>query len=217
MNIKVMLAGAAATICMAQTERPPQRIEIRLERKAGDGVRQVAPGFVCQNGDLLRFRFKVSFDGYLYVIDEATSGRFTQLFPKPETGMDNRVERGREYVLPANDTGWFRVDPPAGHEQVYWVLSPTRLPELRPQATEAPQPPIQMTPRCDDTLFRARGDCIDHSAGAHPIRNPGDLPAPLAGLRPRELSLITSGNTTSVIAQEFGDGPLIYVFRLAHR
>ena len=219
MTRRSWLAGAVGGVCLAQPAARTQRIEIHLERKKGGLVEQLSPGFVCDNGDLVRFRFKVSFDGYVYVTNLSTSGKYSQLFPNEQTGTENHVENDREYVLPANETGWFRLAEPAGYEMVYWLVTQVRLPERRSGGQPAaPAPlPSAIIPRCDDALFRARGDCIDRAAGVRTIRDAGDMPPPLVGLRPRELDLITAGNTTAVTAQGQGDGPLIYVFRLAHR
>jgi hypothetical protein len=218
MNRKLWFTLVAAGVCLAQAPEPAQRIEVRLERNRGGAVEQLPPDFVCDNGDLVRFRFKLSFDGYLYVANLATSGKYSQLFPSSQA-TNNRVEKGREYVLPAGDTGWFRLDAPAGYEMVYWLVSRVRLSERRnpapPDTAGSAAPAI--TPRCDDALFRARGDCIDRSAGARAIRSKDELPPPLADLRPRELDLTTAGNTTAVTAQGEGDEPFIYAFRLAHR
>ena len=39
----------------------------------------------------MRFRFRTNFDGYLYVTNLGTSGKYEQLFPRQETGQDNRI------------------------------------------------------------------------------------------------------------------------------
>ena len=61
--------------------------------------------------------------------------------------------------------GAFRVDGPAGYDVVAWMISPVELgrPETPPVAS---MPPVNMTPRCDDTLFKARGECLDSSGRA---------------------------------------------------
>ena len=186
-----------------------QKIEISVERKRGARVERLDPSTVFDTGDLVRFRFRMNFAGYLYVVNQSSSGKFTQLFPKEETGSDNRVERDREYVLPANDIGWFRVTEPAGYEMVYWVVSPSKLPGFTPPMPSLPRPD-QMSPRCDDTIFRARGECLDVLAGPRAV---SDLP----DLRSRDLDLLKAGKTTSVIGQGDSDAPFVYVFRLAHR
>ena len=153
----------ASTIAFSQT---PNRMEIVVEKKSAAGPKSMDPGHVFEPGDLIRFRFKTNFSGYLYVLDQSTSGKSILLFPKDETGRENKVDSGREYLLPASGLGWFKVEGPAGHEVVYWVVSPTDLATRETPATHVLQPtpapapdqlPPGVTPRCDDTLFRARG------------------------------------------------------------
>src|SRR5579872_6005202 len=111
----------ASTMAFSQT---PNRMEIVVEKKSAAGPKSMDPGHVFEPGDLIRFRFKTNFSGYLYVLDQSTSGKSILLFPKDETGRENKVDSGREYLLPASGLGWFKVEGPAGHEVVYWVVSP---------------------------------------------------------------------------------------------
>ena len=65
-------------------------------------------------GDLLRFRFRTTFDGYLYVLDSGTSGAQSLVFPGDATGRDNRVLAGREYFVPSTSDAnrWASVATP---------------------------------------------------------------------------------------------------------
>lgn len=218
----VLYAAACAAVALAQAPKravAPQKIEVSVERKKGKSFERVDPGFVFEDGDYVRFRFKVNFNGYLYVTNHATSGRYVQLFPKQDTGLDNRVEKDREYLLPAGDLGWFRLEAPAGHELVYWIVSPARMADLGSGTSQAPRPE-RMTPRCDDSIFRARGECIDASAGPRAVSDAADLPPQIGGkleMQPRELTLLKAGEKTTVVAQEGGEAPLVYLFRVAHK
>jgi len=219
MQWKFRLPGALAAVCLADAAEPSERIEVLLERNRNGAVEQLPADAVCDNGDLIRFRFKVGFDGYLYVTNLATSGKYSQLFPQEQTGVENRVEKDREYVLPANDSGWFRLAAPAGYETVYWLVSRTPLPRRR----MPPDPPApgtasgDVTPRCDDALFRARGECVDRAAGPRAVRSGVGLPPGFPEMRPRELDFVSNGKTTTIVGQGQADEPFIYVFRLAHR
>ena len=64
-----MLAAAVAA-------QGPNRIEIAIERQESGSWRAVDPGLVFDSGDHVRFRFRANFDGYLYVMDQATSGKY---------------------------------------------------------------------------------------------------------------------------------------------
>ena len=200
-----------------------RKISVTVERQVGDNVERMDPAHVFEAGELVRFRVQANFPGYLYVLNHATSGKDALLFPKEETGLDNRIDKDREYVMPMTESGWFRMEGPAGHEVTYWVMSPLRLTgHLGPLSTEtAPPPPSSsMTPRCDDSIFRARGDCVDVSAGPQPVKRREDVPESLSGLigaRPRELTMTKNGSTTSVLVPNGSNEPLIYTFRLAHK
>ena len=116
--------------------KPVQRMEVTLERQEGDAWKTVDPGFVFDKGDRVRFRFRANFDGYLYVMNYGTSGKHSLLFPREETGRDNRIAAGKEYRIPATEA-WFRIDGPPGHDVVYWLVSPLALAERGCRAPSA--------------------------------------------------------------------------------
>jgi hypothetical protein len=198
----------------------PFRMEIQLEKEDHGKAVIMEPGHVFEPGDRLRFRFTPNFSGVLFVIDRGTSGSYTMLFPNQETGTNDRIEAGRSYVLPEKDKGWFRVTGPAGHDIVYFVVSSARggsnvtampVPHL-PAPAEAP---TSMTPRCNDEMFRARGDCVDLSAG--PKASGSGLPENLTGLRARDLFFGRQDKSTVVTSKEPLDTPVVYEFHVAHR
>src|SRR5689334_20587824 len=96
------------------------RMELMLERLDGDAWHTIDPGLVLEQGDRVRFVFHTSFDGFLYVTNLNTSGGYEQLFPRAETGADNRIVAGQEYKVPATTTV-FRIAGPPGFETVYWL------------------------------------------------------------------------------------------------
>jgi hypothetical protein len=184
----------------------PYRMELVLERMDGAAWRAIDPALVLQQGDRVRFRFRTNFDGYLYVTNQSTSGKYDQLFPREDTGQENRVSAGQEYQVPAISAA-FRIAGPAGHEVVYWLVSPSTLSSAPPAAR---QKPLTMIPRCDDSVLRARGDCVDHSAGLKL--------APRGETAGQEDLLLMRNQNTAVIASPVPlTGPVIYEFHLAHR
>jgi hypothetical protein len=193
-------------------------MEITLERQQGSQWKAVDPGFVFDKGDRVRFRFRANFDGYLYVMDYGTSGNYSLLFPREETGRENRIESGKEYQVPATQA-WFRIDGPPGHDIVYWLVSPLAL----PNGVELPktkQPPKTLLPRCDDSIFRARGLCIDSSAGLRGIPETEALPENLKGVpraKSRELVIMRKEDSSLVSSPVPLTGPVVYQFRLAHK
>jgi len=199
------------------------KLDILVERKRAGKVERVDPATIFDPGDLVRFRFRSNFAGFLYVMNQATSGDYTLLFPRADTGEENRIATGQEYVIPMTDEGWFQIAGPAGHEVLYWLISVepraqrTFTSPALPAAASAPAPDAQMTPRCDDAIFRARGECLDAAAGP---QAPGEnLPPNLTpyAAPARDLTVLKSGKNTAVAVPSSQHAPFLYTFRLAHR
>jgi hypothetical protein len=203
------------------------RMEISLERREAGAWHTVDPGLVLEQNDRVRFRFHTNFDGYLYVMNQSTSGTYSMLFPGEETGRENQIHAGKDYAVPATET-LFRIAGPPGHEIVYWMVTPAELrtgeenhyvplPHPPPKEKRAPS---NMTPRCDDALFRARGACIDTSAGPKNVTSRELLPDNLAQVPSGgsgDLMFLRKQNTAVVSSPVPLKGPVIYEFHLAHR
>lgn len=214
------LAPAALPQARTMTEGV-HRMELMLDRLDGTTWRAIDPGLVLAQGDRVRFRFRTNFDGYLYVMNQSTSGRYEQLFPRPETGQDNHVAAGKEYQVPATATV-FRIAGPPGHEIVYWLVTPARLVDSPPHPAPPPErktAPLTLLPRCDDAILKARGDCIDTSAGPKLVPRDAELPQNLAaaGAGGRDLLFMRQKDTAVVSSPEPLHGPILYEFHLAHR
>jgi Domain of unknown function (DUF4384) len=198
------------------------RIELMLERLDGDTWKTIDPGLVLNQGDRVRFKFKTNFDGYLYVMNQSTSGKYEQLFPGEETGQDNRIVASTEYRVPATSTV-FKVAGPAGHEVVYWLVTPSRLKDAPPRLGPPPaskSAPITLIPRCDDTILHARGDCVDSSAGPKLVPRGAEIPqniAAAAGAGSRDLLFMRQKDTAVISSPAPLNGPVLYEFHLAHR
>jgi hypothetical protein len=195
-------AAIAFSVALASAQNA-NRMEITLERFDGATWHAVDPGLVLAQGDRVRFRYHTNFDGYLYMIDHGTSGKQDQLFPHAQTGQDNHVIASKEYQIPATSDTVFRIAGPAGHDIVYFMVSPTKFGITGYPGPMAPKPGL--IPRCDESLLRARGDCIDSSAGV----KPDDRARDLVFMREGQQSVISSPTPLA--------GPVIYQFHLAHK
>jgi hypothetical protein len=208
-------AGAATVLASLLLAAAPERVEITLERREAGAWKSTDPGHVFAQGDQVRFRLRSDTAGYLYVINEGTSGTTTTLFPSAEAGTDNRIEAGREYLIPDNQ-GAFRLTGPAGFDTVYWIVSPVRLHGETPRYKPLPPPPAagsgpdNLRPRCDDAIWKARGECVDTSAGLKPNEAPGLRSRELLFLRKEQSSVVAAAGPNPA-------GPMTYRFRLAHR
>lgn len=217
--MKALLVLALAGLVRADDV---QRIKLAVERQEASGWKPVDSALVFAPGDKLRFRVSSTFAGFLYVMNHGTSGAYELLFPRSDTGADNSIEAGKEYIVPAAQ-GWFKVTGPAGHDIVYWVISPIKLGnEVRPLPPPPPTASLPLTfrPRCDDEIFKSRGDCVDTSAGVKPLKEGEAVPKNLNGLAvptPRELLFIQENGATVVSSPAPLTGPVVYELRLAHR
>ena len=198
------------------------RMELMLERLDGNTWRGIDPGLVLNQGDRVRFKFRTNFDGFLYVMNQSTSGKYEQLFPRQDTGQDNRIAASSEYLVPATSAA-FRIAGPAGHEIVYWLVTPAKLTggaPPTPPASGGTRPAPVLIPRCDDTVLKARGDCVDSTAGPKLIPRGEQIPAHLAdpfSKGPSDLMFLRQKNTAVISSPEPLKGPVMYEFRLAHR
>jgi len=202
-------------------------ISIVVEKKNGDQVQTVDPTHIFNGGDTVRFRLRPSVDGFLYVMDLNTSGKYEVLFPRPETGNDNRIARGHDYIMPATSNGWFEIGGPAGRETIYFVLSPIELTigQMQNRATANMPPqgiaPSSMHPRCDDSIFKARGECVDAGAGPKTVGPDETLPreitqAASGNAASRDLKFTTDGASATVTSESPLAGPVVYEFLLSH-
>ena len=199
------------------------KMELMLERLEGNDWHTIDPALVLNQGDRVRFRFRTTFDGYLYVTNLNTSGKYEQLFPLVETGENNRITSGTEYKVPQT-SAVFRIAGPPGFETVYWLVTPAKIngtpPNLAPVPAGSPSKPLTLTPRCDDAVLKARGDCIDNSAGLKLIPRSAELPTTLAqaaGESRRDLLFMRQQDKAVVSSPTPLTGPVIYEFRLAHK
>src|SRR5271170_2403188 len=184
--LAAQVAPHAQIAVHADAKPATELMEIVLEKKSGDMVQTMDAGHVFKTGDILRFRLRPAFDGFLYVTDLGTSGKSSLLFPRDETGSDNRIDRTREYVVPATPDGWFQVSGPVGYETLYFVMSPVALagaavPNAQPspnpnQGIPQGTPPPGVHPRCNDEIFKARGECVDGTAGPRKVDPQATLP-----------------------------------------
>ena len=69
-------------------------------------------------------------------------------------------------------------------------------------------------------MLRARGDCIDHSAGPKLVPRGADIPQNLASQAKsaqRDLLFLQQKDTAVIASSAPLTGPVIYQFRLAHK
>jgi len=217
-----ILAIATVLLCGQNTAGPPPRsVIVAVEQSFGREWRQLDAHTVFKAGDEVRFRFRANFSGFLYVLDESSSGEHLWLFPTADTGLENQVLPGREYIVPAT-TGSFVIPPAQGYDIVYWIVSPvsfSALPEVPRRARAFPQHSYKpLIPRCRESTLKARGVCLDGDAGPAKIQDPTGLPAAWQqSLNARDLTIDEESGSSRISAKSAAGGPFVYEFRIAHR
>jgi hypothetical protein len=93
-----------------------------VKQVTGGQTAEVDPEAVFHSGDRIRLAIESNDDGYLYIIQRGSTGNWSLLFPSPEiAGGDNRIERGKHYLIPPGY--WFAFDEEPGNEKLFIVLS----------------------------------------------------------------------------------------------
>lgn len=202
-------------------EQPAQTaektVEVAVERLQGDTWAAVDSRIVFKPEDEIRFRFRSSSLGYLYVLNQTSKGKYIWLFPSKEAGLDNRVNGGTSYIIPSTDGG-FRIPETPGFDTVYFILSTVELPDVKnwtPGGNADSSSPL--LPRCNDSILKSRGECMDDNAGVRPLTSsptgsglPGDV------LRARDLIFEKHPDASVVKVKQLSEGTLIYELWIAH-
>lgn len=215
-SVKVTLAMAAVCLLLQGAAPDSRKIKLVLERYQNETWGAVDPGLVFDQGDRLRFRVTTNFDGYLYVVNYGTSGNYSVLFPSTDAGSDNKIANGQAHQIPSG-SAIFRIAGPAGQEIVYWMVSPIPLPGYGSiPVPQKPKQPVLLMPRCDDSLLRARGECIDSSAGVRDLQTGEPEELEPAG-KPADLTFLKEDKKSVIAATGAAQGPMVYEFRISHK
>jgi hypothetical protein len=113
---------------MPDSGAAPLGLRYTLLRLAADGSSTEVPNdTVFRSGDRIRLSVEANDRGYLYVINQGSSGTWKPMFPAPEIeDGDNRVEAIRPYIVPPGNHV-FTFQSGAGTDNLFIVVS--RKPE----------------------------------------------------------------------------------------
>jgi hypothetical protein len=109
---------------------PNTGLRFRLTQQLPDNSEvEVDPDVTFHTGDRVRFTFESNVDGYLYVVQEGSSGRWTVLYPNPQiNGGRNQIQRFQPLAVPPDN--WFAFDAQPGTERVFVFLCKDALQQL---------------------------------------------------------------------------------------
>lgn len=118
---------------LVRTSLKTQQLGLRyslLLRGADGSYTETSPDTTFHSGDQLRLSIMSNEPGYLYVIQQGSSGNWSPIFPIPNAGANsNRVEPGTPSQVPGG-TGSFKFDPHPGMEKLFVVLSREPISDL---------------------------------------------------------------------------------------
>ena len=104
-----------------------------LLRDSDGHYNEVSPTTTFHNGDHLRLSVMANQPGYLYVIEQGSSGSWNSIYPGKHAVDNaepaNRLEPGNVYQIP-DGKGSFRFDQTPGQEKLFLVLSRQRIADL---------------------------------------------------------------------------------------
>ena len=186
---------------------------------SGNAMIPVAPNSVFHANDKIQFKVETNATGYLYIVSQGSSEKWTALFPSAETaGGNNSVEGFHEYTFPQG----YRVvfDEQTGEERLFIIFSREAKPDFeqlvyslqgkKTAPTNAPRPAEPAGP-----LLRASiDDSVDHLNQTYArdlvIERIGDEgTAPRADTQEKAVYVVNpTGSSDSVVVADF---------RLVHR
>lgn len=140
--------GAAPHLVRTAENRLGLRCSILL-RQADGQYAEVAPGSVFHSGDHIRLSLLANESGYLYVIEQGSSGAWSPTFPPPGAAA-NKITAGQLQTVPSGERA-FAFDQHPGDEKLYVILSRTPIEDIdrairnlkngQPAAPESTPPP----------------------------------------------------------------------------
>ena len=116
-------AAAPTTAPMPSSGAPPLGLRYTVLRLAADNSAvEVSPDTVFHSGDRIRFSIEANAPGYLYIINQGSSGTWKPMFPSAEIeDGNNKVEGWRPYIMPPRSRLAFDTTP--GTENLFIVFS----------------------------------------------------------------------------------------------
>jgi hypothetical protein len=119
----------AVPIVPATYSNIPLGLRYTVRKKEGDQITEVPPDTQFHSGEHIQLTLEVNDSGYLYIVQQGTSGKWEALFPSADIANgDNRVQRGRVYNLPPGRVFTFSGEP--GVERLFVIFSRTPAHEI---------------------------------------------------------------------------------------
>ena len=93
-----------------------------VDRSNNDVIEAADPGRNFHEGDCIALEFAPNRSGYLYVLEQGSSGAWKPLFPSPKLPNESNVVKALTPVRVPEST-CFGIHPPQGEERVFVILT----------------------------------------------------------------------------------------------
>lgn len=105
------------------TVSAPLGLRYSVLKQRDDGTYQeISPDSVFHAGDRIRLSLMSNQPGYLYVVEQGSSGKWIPLYPGGNAEVDsNRLAAGKEYIVPGKGAWEFKGE--AGQERLFVLLA----------------------------------------------------------------------------------------------
>ena len=108
---------------------PALGLRYTLLKRVGDDMVEVPTSTIFHAGDRIQFYVQTNGPGYLYIINQGSSGTWKPMFPSPEVeDGNNHVDGWRSYSMPPKSRIVF--DEQTGTEKIFIVFSRAPEPDL---------------------------------------------------------------------------------------
>ncbi|MBZ5626670.1 MAG: DUF4384 domain-containing protein [Acidobacteriia bacterium] len=119
----------ATATAPAPANGPALGLKITVLKRSGNENVEVAPDTVFHAGDRIQFSVQTNGPGYLYIVNQGSSGTWKPIFPSPEVADgDNHVDGWHAYTMPPKSRMVF--DEQTGTEKIFIVFSRDPEPEF---------------------------------------------------------------------------------------
>lgn len=125
--------SSKSEVAPSRSATPPAmeatNLGLRYSIVDGNTGSEIDPAKVFHNGDIVRLKLQANSSGYLYVLNQGSSGKWQVLFPSAEVvNNNNRIEASQVREIPMGQNFEFYADP--GLERLFVVLSREREPDM---------------------------------------------------------------------------------------
>lgn len=102
-----------------------------LQQQSGGDYAEVFPETVFHSGDKVKLSVMANQPGYLYIIEQGSSGSWIPLFPAQNAAPEsNHVAAGRVYLVPGASDESFQFNQQPGKERLFILLSREPIADL---------------------------------------------------------------------------------------